>query len=508
MAGTGKSTIARTIARSFSAQRRLGASFFFSRGGGDLGHAGKFVTTLAYQLANTSSSLKHLVCDALAEQNIITQKDLRSQWKELILRPLSGLGAGQHHFVIVVDALDECDREDDIRLILQLMIEANDLTNTRLQVFLTSRPETAMRLGFRDMLEILHQDLDLRDIPLAIVEHDISVYLRHELGRIRKERNLSTDWPEDEIIRLLVKRSDRLFIYVATVCRFIGNRRWDPQKRLPMILHGTAGKSHTANLDEMYSQVLEHSVIECGDGEEKDELCKRFRQIVGPIVVLFDVLSVSVLASLLSIPIEDIDLALDPLYSVLDIPKHQHLPIRLLHPSFRDFLLDKRRCRNDYFWIDQERIHINLAENCLRLLSITLKKDICNLKTPGVLAYEVHGSSIDSHLPRYVQYACCYWVDHLNYVNPIRRNEIGLHDNGKFHVFLENHFLHWLEALSLMKKVPEGVLMITKLESMIEVCSLIPPRDKSITDLLDISMKIQSYVLWFTMQSDSFFKTG
>jgi NACHT domain len=133
MAGTGKSTIARTIARSFSAQRRLGASFFFSRGGGDLGHAGKFVTTLAYQLANTSPSLKHLVCDALAEQNNITQKDLRSQWKEVILRPLSGLGAGQHHFVIVVDALDECDREDDIRLILQLMIEAKDLTNTRLQ---------------------------------------------------------------------------------------------------------------------------------------------------------------------------------------------------------------------------------------------------------------------------------------------------------------------------------------------------------------------------------------
>ena len=37
MAGTGKSTIARTAARAFENEGRLGASFFFSRGEGDLG---------------------------------------------------------------------------------------------------------------------------------------------------------------------------------------------------------------------------------------------------------------------------------------------------------------------------------------------------------------------------------------------------------------------------------------------------------------------------------------
>jgi hypothetical protein len=33
LAGTGKSTIARTVARRYFEQKRLGASFFFSRGG-------------------------------------------------------------------------------------------------------------------------------------------------------------------------------------------------------------------------------------------------------------------------------------------------------------------------------------------------------------------------------------------------------------------------------------------------------------------------------------------
>jgi hypothetical protein len=49
LAGT---TIARTVAYEYSKQRRLGASFFFSRGGGDVSHAGKFFTSIAVQLAN------------------------------------------------------------------------------------------------------------------------------------------------------------------------------------------------------------------------------------------------------------------------------------------------------------------------------------------------------------------------------------------------------------------------------------------------------------------------
>ena len=42
MAGTGRSTIARTVARAFYDQGRLGASFFFSRGRRDLVEADNF----------------------------------------------------------------------------------------------------------------------------------------------------------------------------------------------------------------------------------------------------------------------------------------------------------------------------------------------------------------------------------------------------------------------------------------------------------------------------------
>ncbi|KIN00703.1 hypothetical protein OIDMADRAFT_125193, partial [Oidiodendron maius Zn] len=58
LAGTGKSTIARTIALRYSEQKRLGTSFFFSRGGGDVSHAGKFFTSIAVQLACNVPSLR------------------------------------------------------------------------------------------------------------------------------------------------------------------------------------------------------------------------------------------------------------------------------------------------------------------------------------------------------------------------------------------------------------------------------------------------------------------
>jgi hypothetical protein len=50
MAGTGKSTISRTIAQSLDNDGQLGASFFFKRGEGERGNASRFFTTITAQL--------------------------------------------------------------------------------------------------------------------------------------------------------------------------------------------------------------------------------------------------------------------------------------------------------------------------------------------------------------------------------------------------------------------------------------------------------------------------
>jgi transposase-like protein len=130
-AGTGKSTIARTASREFDEQYRLGASFFFSRGGGDVSSAGKFVTTIAVQLAHNVLGLKHHICDAIARRHDIASQSLRDQWRQLVLRPLSKLDSKSYppSYIIAIDALDECEDGNHIQIILQLLTEARSFKN-------------------------------------------------------------------------------------------------------------------------------------------------------------------------------------------------------------------------------------------------------------------------------------------------------------------------------------------------------------------------------------------
>ena len=111
LAGTGKSTIARTVAQENYIRKRLGASFFFSRGGGDVGNARKFVATIAVQLAVHILPVQRHIRDVLTERSIIASLSLTDQWRQLVLGPLSKLDDSDTYpsYVVVIDALDECE---------------------------------------------------------------------------------------------------------------------------------------------------------------------------------------------------------------------------------------------------------------------------------------------------------------------------------------------------------------------------------------------------------------
>lgn len=91
MAGTGKSTISRTVARSLKDTNHLGASFFFKRGEGDRGNAKKFFPTLTRQLMLWSSELRFGVQKALDDDPDIASKSLREQFEKLLLQLLLSL---------------------------------------------------------------------------------------------------------------------------------------------------------------------------------------------------------------------------------------------------------------------------------------------------------------------------------------------------------------------------------------------------------------------------------
>ena len=474
MAGTGKSTIARTIAREYYNRNCLGASFFFSRGGGDVSHASKFFTSIAVQLADRSPSLKRYICDAITENNNVARQALRDQWHQLVLQPLSKLDGNFPHssLLLVVDGLDECEGNYNIQEIVRLLAEARSLEAVRLRILLTSRPEIAIRCGFYQIQDSEHQDFVLHDISPVIIDKDISIFLEHNFKNIRQERGFASDWPGEEAIRRLVQNAGGLFIWAATACRFIHEGRRYAAIRLSKILKDDSskdGSSATApekKLNEIYIAVLENAVHHDYDDQEKEATYTTLREVLGSIVVLYSPLPADCLARLLRVPRENVDQTLEDLHAILDIPRQPHRPIRLHHPSFRDFLLSKERYGDPHFWVDEKQAHRDLANNCIRLMSPTLKRDICGLRTPGALTTDVESCQVKKCLPPEVQYACLYWVEHL------QKGGAQLCDDDPVHQFLQEHLLHWLEALSLMRKTSEGILAITSLESTVIVSEL------------------------------------
>ena len=481
MAGTGKSTISRTVARYFADRRRLGASFFFKRGEGDRGKVTKFFTTIAAQLVSAVPGVAAHIKNAIESDPSVVGKAMREQFEKLVFEPLSKITPEVSQapvLVMVVDALDECERDDDVKLIINLFSRAKSLTSLRLRILVTSRPELPIRLGF-SAIRGKYQNLVLHEIPEPILEHDISAYLQHELARIRheynasvsEERQLASSWPDQSTIETLVKMAVPLFIFAATACRFLGERLFgDPEEQLQKVLvHRT--KRQESELDATYMPILSQLLFRRTRSGvipltalEKCYIVQEFRTIVGSIVILASPLPAASLARLLGVSKKRVDSRLDFLHSVLSVPASSDSPVRLLHLSFRDFLVDPEKRETNPLWVDEKHTHENLAASCLRLMNEHLRTDICGLGAPGIPRLTVDAEKINDALQAEIQYACLYWVYHLEQAGG------RLHDGDQVHQFLQHHLLHWLEALSLIGRALESIALIKTLQTLIEVC--------------------------------------
>ncbi|GMG17252.1 unnamed protein product [Aspergillus oryzae] len=437
MAGTGKSTIARTVAQSFEKHRLLGASFFFKRGEADRGNAKYLISTIARQLVTRQRRLGPDVLNAIKNDPNVAYKSLSEQCEKLLCQPLVKLHLDQPTtIVIVIDALDECDGEDDIRVILRLLFKMQEIKSVRLRVFLTSRPELPIRLGFEQ--DNNHQDLVLHALPAPVVEHDIRVFLECKLSEIQHERSLPPEWPGKDDVTRLVEMAVPLFIVAATACRFI-KEGTHPKKRLQKFLEFQATTTAT-QMDKIYLPVLNQ--LKDNDITESKELVQEFQDIVGVIILLATPLSIESLSQLLQISADDISELLDPLHSVLSVPSSREAPVRILHLSFRDYLL----ITESPFHVNEQQTHGKIASHCLQLMEARLKHNICGLESYGIQRKDINPQIINQYLPADLQYSCRYWVYHL-------KQSQGRISESEILCFLRKRFLHWLEALALIGNI-------------------------------------------------------
>lgn len=448
----------------------LGATFFFKRGEIDRGSLTKFVPTISRQLASRIEAVKSAVKSAVDVDHAIIGKSVGEQFKRLVVEPLSKFQTSTtspSSLVIVIDALDECNGDENIRLLILLLSGVCSTLSLRVRIFVTSRPELPVRLGFGEINHHNnHQDLELHQISPPTIMLDISIFIRHEFAKIREDFNLTAvedlklkaNWPDNADLTKLAIAASPLFISAATICRFVSDS-WlgSPRELLRRALQAT-GDVHNSRLAGFYSLVLEQQTANRSENE-KNSIIESFRLVVGSIITLATPLSQRTLAFLLGVGIGAVDARLRVLHSVLDVPEDLDLAVRLLYLSFRDFLVTEKT----QFLVNEELTHDNLARNCLRVMNENLKENICHLPFPGTYRSELDRRTIESHIPPELEYACLYWVHHQVAVKHTPR------DYRQIDYFLQNHLLHWLELMSLIGRSEDILSALRHLASWLEV---------------------------------------
>ncbi|KIL55629.1 hypothetical protein M378DRAFT_173469 [Amanita muscaria Koide BX008] len=456
LAGIGKSTVVYTLATQAAELGLLGASFFFSRDEADRRSAKKFFSTIAFQLCVYDKTFSKAIGDVLLTEcgAAATTQDPQTQLKALIMDPLRSIVQSRARpILVVVDALDECDEDDEDSVVMGLSQLVRLLPSFK--VILTTRPQPLVDYLFGN--HDGHKVFRLQDIEDKIVDGDIRLYLSHRLSHEQVRARLLNPkgkWcASDNEIDSLVQAAGRLFIIASTAVRYIFDKfARNPAAQMQKLLRAFA-QDHTPfkDLDHFYAIILRNVVPEnCDD----DRIVNRYRSVVGGIIAVQRPLPVSTLTHLVDVDVDDIHAVLDHLQSVIQLDGDD-VP-RIYHKSLPDHLTDQARCKDPLLRIDPRMRHTQIATRCFEIMDQHLKYNILRLGGPtrfmsnedGIKEDGVTNEQFQEKIPQQLCYACVYWVNHLEIANI---EDLDLM-NG-LEKFVDEHMLHWFEVLSLIGKL-------------------------------------------------------
>jgi hypothetical protein len=235
-------------------------------------------------------------------------------------------------------------------------------------------------------------------------------------------------------------------MWASTACEFING--YDPTRRLEVILRRDVNSGAEVALDALYRTALES----IGHWDDEDFISD-FRDIMGIILVARQPLSTTAIDALLELSNSRPSMHF---ISLLGCVLQQSSTIRVLHPSFADFLMDEDRCKWDIWFFNRSIHHQCLAFRCFDRMGSVLKQNMCNMTLGDDLA--------DESLSEDISYSCLFWIDHIT---AIEEDFAPVMD--RLHSFLYQHCLHWFEAMSILKKSRNTIPLLDQLLDWISV---------------------------------------
>jgi hypothetical protein len=462
MAGTGKSTIAKTFAQLLDGSKPkdyLGASFFCSRDDDKLSDHHLIIPNIAYQLGQYDKGFYSEVARSLQEDPNLADLDIENRFQKLILEPLQSTRTDRTLIVIVLDAIDECVGRPEEIVALFASLHLTTLPFS-VKLFVTGRPEAKIRQALsHSNVKSQLQPLQLHEIEHSIVRSDIGVFLGHHFNLLNDARSdLPKHWPTEADVRALGDLAGDLFIFAATAVKFINNPEDHPVDKLSIIL--ATVHSH-GQIDPLYKQVLDSALRTENDAT----FVKNFQDVMGMVVCLREPLTIRGLRLLLDAPSSSVRRIVTRLYSVVVAPESEDEYIRMIHPSFPDYLTDGHRCTDKQYFIDKSRHHADIARLALKCMLKGLRRNICDLEDPVIPNNEIVDlpDQLSSHIPSHLRYSCSHWAFHLCSVDPTGDLVELLHS------FATTKLLAWLEVLVLYGQIDMALSSIRSVQRWLTV---------------------------------------
>ncbi|KZP07137.1 hypothetical protein FIBSPDRAFT_914554 [Athelia psychrophila] len=439
MAGSGKSTIATTIAEQLHDRSQRGAFLFFDRNSPAQSGPDGVIRTLACQLALSNGVLREAICDAIEKDPQIATRTLDSQFKALVMAPLRSCSAKMAGpVVIILDAFDECgDDAQSRRALIHLLITNLPLLPHTFRFLITGRPELDLNNAFGSHPAITSVSLSAVEWSSAA---DVLRYIEHELDGLYQMRGRSDElapgWPGQQRVEQFGSRAADSFIWAATGIRYLCAAD-DLDERLDRLLSQQA-----FSLGDLYATAL-RSASNWDPNEASADICRR---VLGAVVVGRTPLSDDTMDSILGLESSKSSRRILRKLGCL-LQWSEGFPVRTLHASFADYLTDAGMCGHQPWFIDKLKHHLQFTIGCLRVMKKLLCFNICGLQTSHLMNRDVQDlpDRIKTCIPQSLAYASRFWGEHLGHADtPDREVQASLLE------FFQVSFLYWLEVLSLI----------------------------------------------------------
>ncbi|KAF4996280.1 hypothetical protein FDECE_12524 [Fusarium decemcellulare] len=348
--------------------------------------------------------------------------------------------------ILAIDALDECTTQ--CQDLLDLISDTSDISSV--QWFVSSRNEPAIREGMTRTSKMIELQLELNH---EAVSNAVNTYITLKVEKLAHDKRYSTELKE-EIKTVLRDRAGDTFLWVALVYQQLAEVK---------LLRNTLSKlkQFPSGLQKLYQTMLDKiSESEC------PELCEDMLAVV---TTAYRPLALSELRVLTESPEEfdDLKVLITSCGSFLTLKDDV---VYFVHQSAKQFL------EKDWLWKSRSSLanyHQVLFSRSLNLLSKTLRRDIYELEErfgPGIFIDETPVLDHDHDPLLSCRYSCIHWVDHLCDSASAEELRCGdlLRDGSEVDFFIQTKYFHWLEALSLIRGVVEGVRAVRKLLRVVE----------------------------------------